>query len=126
MRTIRIIGTRSINAPEGWEVYNAPRPLYASSDPETGKRVEWIGDFRHGTLYAAIDPNDPDAEMWREENRRLDAVRIEWISEEEWREEVWDYGRKVAEKYNRDLEDFTFEEVERSYRMWLSDSEGEI
>jgi hypothetical protein len=72
-------------APEGWEVYNAPRPLEGTTI--------WMGKFIGGIFFAAIDPADPDADLWREENRRLAAVRLEFVSRQSVIDEMVAYYR---------------------------------
>jgi hypothetical protein len=63
---------RPTEAAPGWEIYNAPRPLW-------GTRI-WQGDFISGVFYAAIDPNDPEADRFRENNKNLDAVKLEFVT----------------------------------------------
>ena len=83
--------------PHRWEVYNAPRPLYG--------HLSWTGDFLHGIFYVAIDPSDDYvAENWKQENIRLDGWLLEWVSEDEAADAMWqhyldDYP-KVADRYN--------------------------
>jgi hypothetical protein len=73
MKTRKIVNfNKPPEAPPGWEVYNAPRPLF-------GTRI-WQGDFISGVFYAAIDPNDPEADRLRENNKNLDAVRLEFVT----------------------------------------------
>jgi hypothetical protein len=74
MKILRIIGSRPTQAPEGWEVYNAPRPIYGT--------VSWTGDFRHGSFYVAIDPKDERASFMIKENNLLRAYRLEYVSKE--------------------------------------------
>ena len=74
MKTLRIIGSRPEQAPEEWEIHNAPRPIYGT--------VLWQGDFRHGIFYVAIDPNDERAPFMVKENADLHAYRLEYVSKE--------------------------------------------
>jgi hypothetical protein len=79
-------------APLGWEIYNAPRPLYGSRD--NSGPYTWQGEFISGVFYAAIDPDDPDAEMWRQKNEQLDAVRLEFVSRQSVIDEMVEYYRQ--------------------------------
>lgn len=74
-KVVRIIGTRPTQAPTGWAVYNAPRPLYGEPT--------WTGDFVHGIFYSTIDPTDDLAAKFAERNAELDAWVLEWVSEEQ-------------------------------------------
>lgn len=58
-----------IDAPEGWIIMNAPRPLL-------GTKVIEGGEFLTGRFYAAIDPNDSVAQRFVQENIKLDAVVV--------------------------------------------------
>ena len=102
----------------GWTVYNAPRPLYGH---ET-----WTGDFRHGVLYAAVAPEgDPadefgDAPMFHKCNQDLDGHICQIVTEAD----VMAYGAKVAEEYKRNLADFDYEDIVKSYVGWLRRQEA--
>lgn len=74
IRTRTVIGTRPSQAPHGYVIYNAPRPIYG---------VEWIGDFCSGIFYTALNPECPDFAKLHELNRRQDAVVLTYIDEEE-------------------------------------------
>jgi hypothetical protein len=93
MRTRKVIGTFPSGIPTNWELYNAPRPLYGKT---------WEGDFISGIFYAAIDPSHPDASIWREENRKLDATRIMFVSQDSVIEEMVEYYR---ERYADDFDE---------------------
>ncbi len=70
-----VIGERPSNAPEGWTVWNAPRPLYGE--------IVWHGDFVKGCFYAATNPDAAeymDVRGQEIRNRDLDACQIEWVT----------------------------------------------
>ena len=99
IKTRRVVNfPEPIYAPAGWEIYNAPRPLYGTvtsdSDGENYGACTWQGDFISGVHYAAIDPNDPDADRLREENRKLDATRLVWVTQETVIAEMVEYYNK--------------------------------
>lgn len=91
--------------PEGWTVYNAPRPLYG--------QVRWQGEFVHGVFYAAVAPEgDPadefgDSPLFHRRNRELDGWVVRWIT----RAEVMAYARaRYAElglEHELDERDYT-------------------
>lgn len=74
MRTVKVVAPRPEEAPEGWQIHNAPRPLF-------GTRT-WVGTFIHGIFYAAIDPADEYAQTWIKENSSLDAYNLEFVERE--------------------------------------------
>lgn len=83
---------RPESLPEGWELYNAPRPLYASARHGVPRaNVEWTGEFLHGVFYAGIDPTDEYADTWRQRNGDLDAWKLEHISMGEARGRMFAY-----------------------------------
>lgn len=85
--------SRPPQAPDGWEIYNAPRPLYGSDYAGIG-RVTWQGEFIDGVFYAAVNPGDPDAEKWRKENESLAAVRLEFVDRQDVIDEMVEHYRK--------------------------------
>ena len=82
---------------KGWEVFNAPRPLYGHD--------EWVGDCRHGVFYAAVAPDgDPadefgDAPEFRKRNRELEG----WPCEIVPKSAIDAYEREMAEEYGADV-----------------------
>jgi phage terminase large subunit-like protein len=105
------VGARPENVPVGWRVFNAPRPL-------RGHRT-WQGQFISGVFYAAVNPDAEYAEAYVESNRRDAAIELQWISPEQWRERVMAYGRRLADEYGIDLEQFDYADIETSYRNYL-------
>ena len=93
------------NVPAGWELWNAPRPLYG--------HMQMVGPFLHGLLYAAIDPHQPDADMWRERNIQLDGRLVVFIS----RAKIEAWGRKFCAENEMDYDDFSYDEVVRSWQV---------
>lgn len=90
-----VIGGLSMKAPlnvreGGHLIMNAPRPI--AGDPEK----IWNDDFNHGRFYTAIDPVSEFAKQNIEENRKLDAWLIAFITEQN----VVDYFKrgKYADK----------------------------
>lgn len=80
IRTRTVIGTRPPQAPEGYVIYNAPRPIYG---------VEWVGDFCSGIFYTALNPDGPDFAKLHELNRQQDAVVLTFVEEQD----CFDAGR---------------------------------
>jgi hypothetical protein len=71
----RLIEDRPADIPEGWLIFNAPRPLW-------GQR-QWTGEFRHGIFYAAVDPAEPDTKQlsWMlQQNADLDGWLLEYVT----------------------------------------------
>lgn len=90
MKTRKVVNfLRPQEAPEEWEIYNAPRPLFGTR--EGNKVYTWEGEFISGIFYAAIDPKDPDADMWREENEKLHATRLEFVTRQLVIDEMVEY-----------------------------------
>lgn len=89
MRTLTLIEDRPAQAPAGWEVYNAPRPLAG--------HTHWQGEFRHGIFYTAINPEDGRySEVLRQRTADLDGYRVEYITEKDARARCLAY---YLEKY---------------------------
>ena len=84
---------RPEEAPEGWEVWNAPRPLLGSAKPYSlqGDNAQWQGDFLHGRFYVAVNPADDCADIWRKRNAALDGWVLEYITISEARERVFQH-----------------------------------
>lgn len=85
-KTLKVIRPRPTQAPDGWEVYNAPRPLFGTKT--------WQGDFICGIFYAAVDPADEYADSWRFENTRNDARLLTFVTREEAMAEALEYYRE--------------------------------
>jgi len=104
-------GERPAEAPDGWIVYNAPRPIWG--------HTKWQGDFVTGVFYAAVDPEMDDADEMVAHNQLQHAAELTFISEEEWRRRVEEYGRKMSAEYEINLDDFEWADIEASYANWL-------
>lgn len=81
IRRRTVIGTRPTQAPHGYVIYNAPRPIYG---------VEWVGDFCSGIFYTALNPEGQDYAKLHELNRQQDAVILTYVTEEE----VYEAGKE--------------------------------
>lgn len=68
---------RPEQAPAGWLVLNAPRPLYGSE--RDGREVAWEGEFAHGRFYVAVNPGDPRADTLIQLNLELDAWPVVYL-----------------------------------------------
>lgn len=102
---VRLVRDRSSvvpdNVPPDAVIFNAPRPLFG---------YEWKGDPCFGIFYAAIGPDDYNRINFIDQNRRLDATVLIFVSEEEARRQVREY--LAAEGY-ADVEDDIFEDYWR-------------
>lgn len=74
---VGIFENAPMEVPDGWVVMNASRPLLGSRTEENTEA--WPGRM----FYAAIDPADPMASRYIEENKRLDARVVLVASREE-------------------------------------------
>ena len=81
---------RPYQAPEGWTIWNAPRPLYGS--------VEWQGDFLHGIFYVAIAPDEQRSAWMIAENASLDGWVIEFIDDDAYAKIVTEMAKALATK----------------------------
>ena len=79
------IGERPAQAPEGWRIFNAPRPICGTVVCENGQwqGKTWIGPFVSGIIYAAVKPTDPDAPAWIATNREMDACELVYVTEQQ-------------------------------------------
>jgi len=75
MIVLRIVGNKPAEAPDGWLIFNAPRPI-------SGHKT-WRGEFVHGDFYAAIDPRADDARSLVERAVSLGAWILEYLSREQ-------------------------------------------
>lgn len=69
---VQVAGARPDEAPEGWIVFNAPRPI-------SGTKM-WQGPFTMGVFYAAVDPADELAERFVAVNKRDGASILEYAT----------------------------------------------
>jgi hypothetical protein len=75
IRTRTLLGTRPADVPSDWLIFHAPRPIYGHK--------EWRDGGGMGFFYAAVDPDGDRADWMAEQNRRNDAVILEYIDEED-------------------------------------------
>lgn len=78
------------NLPNGWLVFNAPRPIYGT--------WLWEGDFRHGIFYAALDPESNEAAALIKRNHELDASIVEYWTMPDIRAAVIEYYKQEYRK----------------------------
>lgn len=119
------VNGRSVEIPEGWLIFNAPRPLYATPfdvvireefesggfhyDESRGEVYpEWRGNFFHGVFYVAVSPDDEDR---IERNRSLDGWVLEFHSYEDatlWAVEFYgrEYGLSEEKVLSHDVKDY--------------------
>lgn len=69
--------------PEGWIVFNAPRPLYG--------HWTWTGEFRSGIFYVAVDPAGEQATAFIKRNHENDARIVRWATLDKVRKEVIEF-----------------------------------
>lgn len=70
--------------PDSWLVFNAARPIGAS--PVYGrahKYAFWQGNFHHGIYYAAINPEDGNADGLIQYNNEMDGYLCIWVTHAE-------------------------------------------
>jgi len=87
--------------PEGWIVYNAPRPLMGHEG--------WSGEFVHGIFYAAVNQEGEYADVYIKRNQELDGHIVKWVAKGdvlEWaRRKLEDYG--IREEFDcADYDDY--------------------
>ena len=98
-----------VEIPEGWLIFNAPRPLHATRLHDTDIYPEWQGKFYHGIFYTAVDPEDPHS---IERNISLDGWVLKFVTTAEamaWAEEYYlkEYGIKADVTLSYGPEDLT-------------------
>ena len=76
---------RPHQAPAGWRVMNAARPIPGSSIFEDGRyqSKDWTGDFIKGVYYSAIDPEDELAHVWLATCAGLDACELVFVTKQQ-------------------------------------------
>ena len=108
VQVVEVRRDRPANVPECWRVFNAPRPLY-------GHRT-WDGEFVTRLFYAAVDPNEANAEAHEESNRALEARELVFITQEELDQRVDAHSVRLAEEYGIETSEFDREDVLFSYQ----------
>jgi len=81
-----IIGSRPSHVPADAIIFNAPRPLFGSVD--CLGCPTWQGEFCTGIFYAAVTADDTLRANWMEQNRRLAATILVYITEAEAKDMV--------------------------------------
>ncbi len=87
---------RPADVPQDWMIRNASRPLPGHK--------EWVGDFRHGIFFSAVDPEADDAERLTERCKSLDGWLCVWRT----RQDVEDYVHEMAKERGLDHGFFDF------------------
>ncbi len=103
-KVIPMIGERPADVPEGWPVFNAPRPLDGAKS--------WQGDFRHGIYYAAVDPSLPEASRAIENNKSLDGWLVLYLSEDEVKQKALAWAKREYPDYWQDADE---QDIMKSY-----------
>ena len=76
-------GPRPKEAPKGWIIFNAPRPIDGTMKKTApGGGTRWSGPAGPtGIHWAAVDPKDTQAEIWIRRNYQNKAVVVEFSEE---------------------------------------------
>lgn len=105
LTVLRVIGQRPADIPADWLIFNAPRPLYGQ---------EFVGEFKHGILYAALDPNDDHAAQFIYENQRNDGWLIQYIDQSV----VDAWAAQYAKDNDFDLSEFDLRDILDSFALY--------
>ena len=105
-RLVKIIGIRPAHIPEGWPIFNAPRPLYGEPT--------WEGRFIHGVFYATLDPTEPYSPGFITRNAELDAWELVYVSEVE---AVVETMQRLTNEYP--VEAAEIDPADPEHREWL-------
>ena len=108
----RLLVPRPPEAPPGWIVLAAPRPIMASFGVD-GRPCLWDGDFTHGRFYAAVDLENADGYTWNwlVRNAEDDAWICEYITQADI--DAWAAG--FARAQGLDLTRFDTDAIRQSY-----------
>ncbi len=107
-KQVTVIGNRPTQAPDGWSIFNAPRPLCGDT--------QWTGDFVHGIFYVAVDPADDYAAGFIACNANLDAWQLEYTTEEvAVTEMLSEYQATYPDEVNE------IDPADPEHRQWLLD-----
>ena len=98
-----ILATRPADVPDGWIIFNAPRPL-------DGDKT-WQGDFYHGLFYAAVDPAGKLAAESVYDSVALDGWVCEYVSQSDI--DAWAADFRIDEGLT--VSDFDPEDIRRSF-----------
>ena len=100
---------RPEDIPANWTIWNAVRPLW-------GHKV-WEGEWCRGRHYAAIDPDEINAEYLTKENLSLDGHPCRWVAVAE----IWEWARAYYAKFGVDPDEFDEDDVIRAYAEHCSE-----
>ena len=107
--------------PADWLIFNAPRPLLASSIPDgipsgIGEfYLAWQGDFIHGVFYAAVDPANTDIVN---HNIQDDGWVLAWHAKDEIVAWVKDYYETHYPGF--DIAKYSQKEVESTFFAYMN------
>ncbi len=62
--------------PSGWIVFNAFRPLMGTILTPGNNAIWQDAKGKNGIHFAAVNPNDPMADLWIKNNKRQKAIRV--------------------------------------------------
>ncbi len=118
VQTADVFFARSPQAPDGWLVFNAPRPLYGSLPSHV-----WEGNFIFGIFCAAVDPQGEFAALWVKQNIQLHATLLNFIT----RDQVMGWAREFCSAYSEvNVDDMDWEAIRFSYFVHHQAHETEI
>lgn len=85
-KVVRVEGTAAFDLPLNAFVFNAPRPLYGSIKPFDGTPgpTAWTWEEPggpRGRHFAAVSPDDPNADQWLSRNASNRAHLVEYVGE---------------------------------------------
>ena len=108
--TIQRLLENTVTIPAGWLIFNAPRPL--SGTVTADGQMVWVGEFRHGIYYAAVNPSPEDfGPKLMKLNVELDGWLCQYVTEKDI--ETW--GRTYCSEYGIDYAEQDFRDIQRSY-----------
>ncbi len=108
--TIQRLLEKPVAIPPGWLIFNAPRPLSGTLTAD-GQMV-WVGEFRHGIYYAAVNPAPEDCgPALIKLNVELDGWLCQYVTEPD----IEDWGRAYCAEYGIDYAEQDFRDIQRSY-----------
>ena len=93
VKRMEIIRKWPVSIPRDYLIFNAPRPI-CSSLPVT--LFSWNAKGPHGRFFAAVDPEDPEADIWIKSNLQNSAFLVTFIPLAEHRARVIKWATEVA------------------------------
>ena len=118
---VEVIGTPWPDVPDGWLLFNAPRPIWGSI--RDGEPVGFNDRFIHGVFYTAVNPADPEAQRLIDQNRESDAWLLQVITPAAHARRLRHWVEEEYIPYVRDIfgweiafDDFPVESWDTQYR----------